>query len=42
MLHTVSDDPFDAQLQLAQLRWVASSRAAATGLAESYVGLPFG
>ncbi|GHF71110.1 p-hydroxybenzoate 3-monooxygenase [Amycolatopsis bartoniae] len=41
MLHK-SDDPFDAQLQLSQLRWVASSTAAATGLAENYAGLPFG
>jgi p-hydroxybenzoate 3-monooxygenase len=39
MLHT-SDDPFDARLQLAQLRWVASSTAGATGLAENYAGLP--
>jgi p-hydroxybenzoate 3-monooxygenase len=41
MLHT-SGDPFDAQLQLSQLRWVASSEAAATGLAENYAGLPIG
>lgn len=41
MLHRSGDD-FDAQLQLAQLRWVASSRAGATGLAENYVGLPIG
>lgn len=41
MLHTGSD-PFDAQLQLSQLRWVASSAAAATGLAENYAGLPIG
>jgi p-hydroxybenzoate 3-monooxygenase len=41
MLHT-SDDPFDAQLQLSQLRWVASSEAAAAGLAENYAGLPIG
>jgi p-hydroxybenzoate 3-monooxygenase len=39
MLHT-SGDPFDAQLQLSQLRWVATSRAAAAGLAENYAGLP--
>ena len=30
--------PFDAQLQLAQLRYVISSRAAATTLAENYTG----
>ncbi len=41
MLHT-GDDPFDAQLQLSQLRWVASSVAGATGLAENYAGLPIG
>jgi p-hydroxybenzoate 3-monooxygenase len=41
MLHT-GGDPFDAQLQLSQLRWVVSSHAAATGLAENYAGLPIG
>ena len=41
MLHT-GGDPFDAQLQLAQLRWVTSSQAGATGLAENYAGLPIG
>jgi p-hydroxybenzoate 3-monooxygenase len=41
MLHT-SGDPFDAELQRSQLRWVASSTAAATGLAENYAGLPIG
>ena len=41
MLHT-GDDPFDAQLQLSQLRWVTSSNAGATGLAENYAGLPIG
>jgi p-hydroxybenzoate 3-monooxygenase len=41
MLHT-SGDPFDAELQLSQLRWVAGSRAGATGLAENYAGLPIG
>jgi p-hydroxybenzoate 3-monooxygenase len=39
MLHRHGDD-FDAQLQLAQLQWVASSEAAASGLAENYAGLP--
>ena len=37
MLHT-SGDPFDEQLQLSQLRWVTSSEAGATGLAENYAG----
>jgi p-hydroxybenzoate 3-monooxygenase len=41
MLHQ-SGDPFDAQLQLSQLRWVASSEAGAKGLAENYSGLPIG
>ncbi|MEV4349400.1 4-hydroxybenzoate 3-monooxygenase [Actinoplanes sp. NPDC049596] len=41
MLHT-GGDPFDAQLQLSQLRWVASSEAGARGLAENYAGLPIG
>ncbi len=41
MLHT-GGDPFDAQLQLSQLRWVATSEAGATGLAENYAGLPIG
>jgi len=41
MLHT-SGDPFEAQLQLSQLRWVVSSEAGARGLAENYAGLPIG
>jgi p-hydroxybenzoate 3-monooxygenase len=42
MLHRFHDEsPFHHRLQLAQLRYVASSRAAATMLAENYVGLPF-
>jgi p-hydroxybenzoate 3-monooxygenase len=41
MLHA-SGDEFDAQLQLSQLRWVTSSRAGATGLAENYAGLEIG
>ena len=40
MLHRPpGDDPFDLQLQLSQLRYVASSHAAAASLAENYVGL---
>jgi len=40
MLHTAEGgDPFDAQLQLSQLRYVTSSAAAATSLSENYVGL---
>ncbi|MEV6636189.1 4-hydroxybenzoate 3-monooxygenase [Actinoplanes sp. NPDC051470] len=41
MLH-IGDDPFDAQLQLSQLRWVTGSEAGAAGLAENYAGLPIG
>lgn len=42
MLHRFTDqDRFQYQLQLSQLRYVASSVAAATSLAENYVGLPF-
>ncbi|HEU4424488.1 MAG TPA: 4-hydroxybenzoate 3-monooxygenase [Pilimelia sp.] len=41
MLHRSPDpDPFTERLQLSQLRYVASSRAAATSFAENYVGLP--
>ena len=40
MLHRLpGDDPFDLQLQLSQLRHVVGSRAAATSLAENYVGI---
>jgi p-hydroxybenzoate 3-monooxygenase len=40
MLHRPpGDDPFDLKLQLSQLRYVASSHAAASSLAENYVGL---
>ena len=41
MLHaTPGADPMDAQLQLAQLRYVTTSRAAAASLAENYTGYP--
>jgi p-hydroxybenzoate 3-monooxygenase len=39
MLHPTGDD-FDAQLQLSQLRYVATSPAAAASLAENYTGMP--
>ena len=40
MLHTFpDDDPYQRQLQLSQLRYTVSSQAAATSLAENYVGL---
>jgi p-hydroxybenzoate 3-monooxygenase len=41
MLHRVDgDNPFDYRRQLAELSYLAGSRAAMTALAESYVGLP--
>jgi p-hydroxybenzoate 3-monooxygenase len=41
MFHRPGDgDPFTRELQLAELDYVTSSRAAATTLAENYVGLP--
>ena len=42
MLHRFpSDDVFQQRLQRSQLEYVVGSRAAATSLAENYVGLPF-
>ena len=42
MLHRFHDEsPFHHRLQLSQLQYVTGSRAAATMLAENYVGLPF-
>jgi p-hydroxybenzoate 3-monooxygenase len=42
MLHRFPDDDvFQQRLQRAQLDYTVSSRAAATSLAENYVGLPF-
>jgi p-hydroxybenzoate 3-monooxygenase len=41
MLHRLDDDPYQRQLQLAQLAHVTTSRAAATDLAENYAGRPF-
>jgi p-hydroxybenzoate 3-monooxygenase len=41
MLHQFPDaSPFQRQVQLAELDYVTGSRAAATALAENYVGLP--
>ena len=41
MLHRFpGDEPFQYRLQLAELDYVMSSRAASTSLAENYVGLP--
>ena len=33
--------PFQQKLQISELEYVTRSRAAATALAENYVGLPF-
>lgn len=42
MLHNFDGyDAFDRSVQRAELEYVTTSRAAATSLAESYVGLPF-
>ena len=41
MLHRFpEDDPFGERLQLSQLDYICRSEAAATSLAENYVGLP--
>src|SRR6185437_6193454 len=41
MLHrTPGADEMEAELQLSQLRYIVSSRAAATSLAENYTGYP--
>ena len=43
MLHRPDgQDDFDLRLQLSQLRYVTTSHAAATSLAENYVGLEVG
>jgi p-hydroxybenzoate 3-monooxygenase len=42
MLHIFKDEnPFDRRRQIAELEYVATSRAASQTLAENYVGLPF-
>jgi p-hydroxybenzoate 3-monooxygenase len=42
MLHRFDvDDVFQRRLQISELSYVTSSRAAATALAENYVGLPY-
>src|SRR5690348_7834730 len=42
MLHTFPGDTFQERLQLAELRYVTTSRPKAITLAENYVGLPLG
>jgi p-hydroxybenzoate 3-monooxygenase len=41
LLHKISENPFDHQLQLAELDYLFRSKAAATAFAENYVGLPY-
>jgi p-hydroxybenzoate 3-monooxygenase len=42
MLHRLHDEAsFEAQMQVAELDYLAGSRAAQTAMAENYVGLPF-
>ena len=40
MLHRFGTDPYQHKLQISELQYVTSSTAAATTLAENYVGLP--
>ena len=40
LLHDLGGDPFQRRLQLARLDYLTRSEAAATSLAENYVGLP--
>jgi p-hydroxybenzoate 3-monooxygenase len=40
LLHTFPDQPFEGKMQLAELDYLLTSRAASTALAENYVGLP--
>jgi p-hydroxybenzoate 3-monooxygenase len=40
MLHRFGDDRYQHKLQISELRYVTASTAAATTLAENYVGLP--
>jgi p-hydroxybenzoate 3-monooxygenase len=42
MMHRFGDDPFQRQLQLAELTLVTGSETAARNLAENYTGFPFG
>jgi len=41
LLHTFPDSGFEQKMQLAELDYIFRSKAAATALAENYVGLPF-
>jgi p-hydroxybenzoate 3-monooxygenase len=41
MLHRFPDGEFGARIQLAELDYLVSSKAAMTSLSENYVGLPY-
>ncbi len=41
LLHRFPHSPFERQIQLAELDYIANSRAAAVTIAENYVGLPY-
>ena len=41
LMHKFSDEPFNHNLQLAELEYLSNSTAAQTSFAENYVGLPF-
>ncbi len=41
LLHRFPDSGFDEKMQLAELDYIVRSKAAATALAENYVGLPY-
>jgi p-hydroxybenzoate 3-monooxygenase len=41
LTHKFSEDPFNHRLQLAELDYLTGSAAAATSMAENYIGLPF-
>jgi p-hydroxybenzoate 3-monooxygenase len=41
LLHTFPTGGFDRKVQLAEFQYIMASRAAATALAENYVGLPY-
>ena len=41
LMHKFSDEAFAYRLQLAELGYLAESRAASQAIAENYVGLPF-
>lgn len=41
LMHRFADDgPFERRMQVAELEYIAGSRAARTAIAENYVGLP--